>query len=512
MPSFLSSLLALPARTKAVLAVSAAAILAIAVLLLKLATAPSYALIASGVDPAQTGKVIAALDAAGVAYELRNNGTALAVEKAQVAQARVALAGQGVDVGGSGEQPGYELFDEAKLGASQFQLQVTQQRALEGEIARTLGGVSGVSGATVHLVLPQDDLFADTQTPATASVALANSGDMLEPGAVRGIAQLVSSSVKGLKPDAVTITDGGGQLLWPQGDGTGVGGGSNKQAAEARYAQGMEANLNSLLAQTLGPGKAQVQVNADLNVDKTSEKELVYAKKGVPLRTQEESEKLEGGAAGAGGAAGTGANIPTYSANGAGQGGAGSKYDRKSGTTDWALNKKVISRDVAPGAVNRLNLALVVDESVPPAVVDSLKQTLGTAAGLDAQRGDPPISVTQLAFAKPPVAKTGPVPTTLLGPLKWVGVGLASLLFLFLMARGLRKREGEALGTPSWLTAIEEPAPLPELAATTVSPVPAPVVSLPPRMPDASMHQLDQLMDREPERVAAQVKQWMSED
>jgi flagellar M-ring protein FliF len=511
MPSFFSSLLALPARTKAIVAVSGVAILAIAVLLLKLATAPSYTLLSSGVDPAQTGKVIAALDQAGVAYELRNNGTALAVQKAQVAQARVALAGQGVDLGSGGDQPGYELFDQAKLGASQFQLQVTQQRALEGEIARTVNGVSGVSSATVHLVLPQDDLFADTQTPATAAVALANPGDTLEPGAVRGIAQLVASSVKGLKADAVTITDGGGQLLWPQGDGAAAGGaGSTKQAAESRYALAMESNLNALLEQTLGPGKAQVQVNADLNVDKTSEKELVYAKKGVALRTQKETEQLQGGAAGAAGTAGTGANIPTYSANGAGNGGSGSNYRRSSGTTDWGVDKKVISRDVAPGAVNRLNLALVVDKSVPPAVVNSLKQTLATAAGLDAKRGDPPISVTQLAFAKAPVAKTGPVPTTLLGPLKWAGVGLGTLAFLFFAMRGLRKREGESLGTPSWLTTIEEPVPLAQLEEVTTAPHEP--VTLPPREPDASLQQLDQLMDREPERVAAQVRQWMSED
>src|SRR5919202_1858249 len=265
MPSFASSFLQIPARTKAIVAVSGVAILAIAVLLLKVATAPSYTLLSAVIDPAQSGKVIAALDQAGVSYQLRSNGTAVAVQASQGAQARVAPAGQGIDAGAGAAQPGYELFDQQKLGASQFQLQVTQQRALEGEIARTVSGVAGVGSATVHLVLPQDDLFADTQTPATASVALANSGDTLEPGAVRGIAQLVASSVKGLKPDAVTITDGGGQLLWPQGDAAGGaagGAGSTKQAAEARYAQALEANLDAMLASTLGPGKAQVQINA----------------------------------------------------------------------------------------------------------------------------------------------------------------------------------------------------------------------------------------------------------
>src|SRR5918998_5867013 len=215
MPPLLQTFKAMPARSKAILAVSGVAILAIAFLMLRIAGAPSYTLLSSGLDPAQTGKVTAALDEQGIGYELRNNGTALAVEKTQVPQARVALAGQGVSLdAGSGE--GFELFDEQKLGASEFQQQVTYQRALEGEIARTIGAVAGVSGPQVQLVLPEDDLFADEASPATAAVMLSNSSDTMEPGAIRGVAQLVASSVEGLKTENVTITDGSGQLLWPE--------------------------------------------------------------------------------------------------------------------------------------------------------------------------------------------------------------------------------------------------------------------------------------------------------
>ena len=140
---------------------------------------------------------------------------------------------------------------------------------------------------------------------------LSNPADALEPGAVRGIAQLVASSVKGLKTENVTITDSTGALLWPNGDSAGAApGGSNKQAAEARYARGLEASLTAMLARTLGPGKAQVQVNADLNVDKTTKDELTYGKKGVPLKTTEETEKLRGSGSARGGTAGTGSNIP----------------------------------------------------------------------------------------------------------------------------------------------------------------------------------------------------------
>ncbi len=132
MPPFIQNILALPAKTKAILAVSAVAILGIAFIMLKIATAPAYSTIASGLDPAQTGKITAALDEQGIAYEIQNNGTALAVTKAQMSEARIALASQGVEASGGGTQPGYELLDESKLGASQFQQQVTYQRALEG--------------------------------------------------------------------------------------------------------------------------------------------------------------------------------------------------------------------------------------------------------------------------------------------------------------------------------------------------------------------------------------------
>src|ERR671938_1191506 len=131
----------------------------------------------------------------------------------------------------------------------------------------------------------------------------------------------------------------------------------------------------------------------------------------------------------------------------------------------------------------------MVDKSVPPATVAQLQKTIAAAAGVTPSRGDT-ISATQFAFAKQPVPKTGPVPTNLLGPLKWVGLGLGSLLFLFFVSRGMKRREAECLGTPSWLTEIEEPVSLAALEAQTGAPAPRDAVTqmLPPRVPDASLN------------------------
>lgn len=508
MPSFLENLKQLPARSKAAFAISAAAILAIAVLLLQIAGAPSYATLVSGIEPAQTGEVTAALDEQGIPYELQANGTTVAVEKASVAKARVALATAGVSAGSS-SGVGFELFDEQKLGASDYQQKVTYQRALEGEIERTLSSVDGVTGAQVQLVLPEDELFADSETAATAAVMLENPADTLEEGAVKGIAQLVASSVKNLKTSAVTITDATGTVLWPQegSDAAGGVGSSTKQSAEARYERELQAKLTALMTRTLGPNKAEVTVKASLNVDKTTRDEVTYAKRGVPLEQTTETEELEGGATGAVGAAGTDPNIPTYAQNGAA--GAGSNYERESDTTKFGVNKRVDRTEVAQGQVEGLQVALLVDQSVDPATFAALDGIVQRAAGMDPARGDA-VESLQVAFAEPAEEpEVGPVPVALLGQLKWVGLALATLLFLFFMVRSLRKRESEEMETPAWLTQISQPTPLSALEAPKADP---PTQILQEREPNFQLQTMEQIMQREPERVAAQVKAWMSED
>src|SRR3954468_19768711 len=310
------------------LAGSAAAILLLAFLMIRIAGQASYSTVMAGIDPKQTSKITAALDAKGIKYEIQNNGTALGVDKSQIGAARIALAEKGLP---GTAQPGFELFNSQKLGASDFQQQVTYERALEGQLASTIGQIDGVGGATVQLVLPQDQLFADQQSAAKAAVLLSGQSSSLQPGAVHGIAQLVAGSVKGLSPNNVSITDSTGQLLWPNSQGGASDGqmaATQKQAAEARYSQSMESNLNAMLVQTLGPGKAQVQVNADLNADQTTLHKLTYGKKGVVLSSKKDNETLKGsGTAGGGGAAGAASNtVPSYTGA---AGGAGSNYKHK---------------------------------------------------------------------------------------------------------------------------------------------------------------------------------------
>jgi len=498
MPTASRALLAnITPRGRIVIGASLLALIAVVFLGMQIAGRPSYTLINSGLDPAQTGKVTAALDAKGIAYEIRNNGTALAVEKSQTAQARIALASAGLD-GGASSQPGFELFDKQKIGSSDFQQKVTYQRALEGSIAQTIEKVQGVTGAQVRLVLADDQLFSETSTPATAAVLLSGSTAGLDPGAVRGISQLVSASVKGLKPANVSITDESGQLLWPRGvDG---GGAVTKQAVQARYDAQTEASINAMLSRTLGPGKAEVHVTADVNADQATKDDLKYGKS-TPLKATQETEKLTGGS-GTSGAAGTTSNIPSYAQ--AAAGGGKSNYNRKTLTRDFGVDKTVTRTKVAPGAVNQQSVALVLDASVNPKETTAIRNAVAAAAGIVPTRGDT-IAVSRIPFAKLPkaVAPTAGPAGGMIGYAKYAAAGLGLLGFLFFSARQLRRREGESLmREPNWLREIEAPTTLAALDRPRQS-------TLPERSDDPARMQVEELAEREPERVAQQIRTWM---
>ncbi len=254
---------------------------------------PSYTTLVSGVNPSQTDKMTSTLSAQGISYELQSNGTAIAVQANQASKARVALAGANL-LGNT--QPGFtQLFEKQNLGESNFQQQVTYQRALQGQLAETIDSVQGVSGAQVELVLPssQNQIFGENQNASSAAVLLSGTSS-LSSNSVRGIAQLVSSSVPGLQLDKVTITGASGELLWPAGAGGGAGGsGSEVQEAQQRYDQSMAASLDAMLGQTLGPGKAQVLVYANMNVNKTTKESLEYAKAGTPLQQSKSTRNAQ---------------------------------------------------------------------------------------------------------------------------------------------------------------------------------------------------------------------------
>ncbi len=505
MPSFGQIAQRMSPKGWAMLGGSVAVFIVFIVVVMQMASAPSYTTLMAGVDPAQTGKITSTLSAGGIAFELQNNGTAVAVESDKTAQARVALATAGLL--SSTDQPGFSLMDSQQLGESDFQQQITYERALEGQLAQTIETINGVSSAEVNLVLPnsQDQLFADNSQPATASVLLSDSGT-LDSGAVRGIAELVASSVPSLSLDKVTITDSNGDLLWPDGDSSNSGGLPAAQSANQRYDATMAAAVNGVLAQTLGPDKAMVTVNANLDGNQATSDTLTYAKKGVALQTQTQNETLKGGSPTASGVAGTAGNIPAYASTG----NANSSYADKTANTTFGVDKTITHAVIAPGKVNQQSVAVLVNSTVPASDLPMIKQAVSNTVGLQAKRGDT-ISIGQLPFAKPVTTPVAAAPSPISTYGEYGAIGIGSLFFLIFAARKLKRRENESfLGQPTWLRELESPRSLASLEAGGNG-QPIEIKALQPPV-NVARKQVEELVQRDPDRVALQVRAWMAED
>jgi flagellar M-ring protein FliF len=468
---------------------------------------PSYTTLVSGVEASQTAKMTSTLSAQGVSYELQNNGTAIGVPSNEASKARVALAGANL-LGGS--QEGFRLFEKQSIGESNFQQQVTYQRALQGQLAETIDSVQGVSGAQVELVLPssQNQIFGENQNASSAAVLLSGTS-ALSQGSVRGIAQLVTSSVPGLQLSKVTITGASGELLWPAAGGAG-GTGTDLQEAQQRYDQTMAASLDAMLAQTLGPGKAQVLVYANMNVNQTNKESLEYGKAGTPTQQSKNIETLTGSGTGAGGVTGT-ANLTTAAT------GAGGKSNYKHETTNSSLgvNKIVTHTTVAPGAVENQHVSVLLDKSVPAAALPAIREAITNAAGIQTKRGDT-ISIGQVAFAKSTTTAAAASP---LADVKYVLLGLGAMIFLFFTTRSIRKRENGPIEEPVWLRELDAPMRLSELERET-APRAAPVPAMAAASAnggdgadggDSIRRQVERLVDSDPDRVAQQLRTWMQE-
>src|SRR3954454_24409607 len=223
-------------------------------------SAPTYAVLYSGLDAKDAADVTAQLTTDGVQYKLTGNGTTVEVPSASLDKERVALGAAGLPKGGTG---GWESLDKEGLTASSFRQQVDYQRALEGEIAKTLQSMDGIDAASVHLVLPQEKLFTDDQQHARASVML-TTRRQLTADQVQAVVSTVSSAVQDLDPSAVSVTDSDGRLL------SSKSGGSDDQAAQqATYEDAQTARAQSMLDQLVGSGHSVVRVSAELDFDKT---------------------------------------------------------------------------------------------------------------------------------------------------------------------------------------------------------------------------------------------------
>ena len=222
---------------------------------------PDLAMMYSDLNPEEAAKIVEKIRDQGSPYELKNGGTTIYVPADKVYSLRLSMASQGLP---KGDQMGYRILDDEKLGASPFSQRVNYNRAVEGELAKTIGMLEGVVTARVHLAQPESTLFATKDKQASATVVVAmRSGAKLTPGNVTAIVHLVAGSVEGLSPDKVVVVDSAGKMLSSAG-------GDDEMAAKAGNYLDYKARMEDYLAKkaedmltaTLGPNRATVRVDA----------------------------------------------------------------------------------------------------------------------------------------------------------------------------------------------------------------------------------------------------------
>jgi flagellar M-ring protein FliF len=325
-------------------------------------SAPSLSLLYGGLSSADATEIAAKLDGSHITYSLSEDGTKISVPHKDVAKSRLLLAAEGLPRKGS---MGYELFDQKQsFGVTSFQQNINALRALEGELARTIGTIDQVKNARVHLVLPQRELFSREQQPASASVflSLRNSAGIGKEQ-VQAIQQLVAAAVPQLKAGRVAIIDQAGSLL-ARGEDEAAGGASAANSADLRqnYEMRLARSLEDMLGRIVGYGKVRANVTADMNFDVISRNSESYDPEQQIVRsTQSVTEDSVDGSSAAGGSVGVQNNLPGLPGGGSAAGGA--RNNRSEETTNYEIGRTVENLVRESGQVQRLSIAVLVDGS-----------------------------------------------------------------------------------------------------------------------------------------------------
>ena len=348
-------------RLAAIIGVSAGVAAALVALVLNVGTQPK-ALLYSNLDLKEAASISQALDQAGVKYEAKGDGSTIMVARDKVASTRLMLSSKGLPTSGS---VGYEIFDNASaLGQTDFVQNLNRQRALEGELARTIRSLDGVTFARVQLVLPKRQLFEEETQQPSASVVIGVAGREPSSDQVRALQNLVAGAVPDLKPERVTIVDQNSKMLGG-GDGSAAAGQAASEAQNATE-DAVRKRIKELVEGVVGPGHARVQVTADLDMSQVTTQEEKFDPDGQVVRsTQTTEEKSKQNEPDTAGQVGASANVPgtpgsnTTSTNASDSG-------RTEETTNYEISKTTKTTIDAPGQIKKLSIAVAVDGVTTP--------------------------------------------------------------------------------------------------------------------------------------------------
>jgi flagellar M-ring protein FliF len=501
------------------LGVGLAITLAVAAFFVKMIATPTYKPLMSGLEPADAQAITAQLAAKKIPYVVGPDGTSISVPADQVDAARLEVASH--DTTHSG-RIGFEIFDKVSWGQTEFDEKVNYQRALEGELERTIQTIGNVKSARVHLVMASDSVFLDKERGAKASVTLRLKRGSLSREEVSSISRLVAGSVDELKPADVVIVDADTNQSLRQGDDAAGGDDSADQVLTRR--------LISTLAPIVGADRLRATVNVEYETDSSEESDEKYDPAVSATLTMQHSEESSGPGAGVGGVPGTSSNVPSAKkkaspntvARDAGQ---SSRTDNNT----YGVNKTTRHVIEPAGSIRRLTAAVVLDDAVTrqqqngkwvethqrrrPEELRMITELAQAAIGFNSDRGDV-ISVQNLTFDRPPTDDDEPVSlmdrarkglTDYSSVIRYGALSALFLLVYLLMIRPIQKR---VLATPA-------PAHAAVNALPHAKSEDLPVVETAASLAQRSMiikKQLAEFVKAEPESSTTAVRAWLREE
>lgn len=510
-------------RQKAMLLGSVGASALMVLAFVRLVGSPDYKPLFTGLEPADAQALSARLDEQGIQHRSTPDGKTISVPADKLDAARMQMA--------SGNEPhsgrmGFELFDKMSWGQTEFDEKVTYQRALEGELERSIQTLADVERARVHLVMPSDSVFIDRQRGAKASVILKLRRGTLSKDASMAIARLVAGAVDDLKPEDVSIVDADSdRSLGPEPAGPGEGPGNSTD---------LSSRLLATLEPVVGSGRIRASVNVSYDPGSTDESQEKYDPTVSALLSDQKSEDTAGGAAVPAGVPGTASNIPAgkdqKTASSTVQ--PTSTQSSKTESAQYGVNRTVLHTVTPAGKVQRITAAILVDDAMvksvqkgsttytrrkrTPEELNKIRELAQAVIGYDSKRGDS-ISVQNLPFDADAADLDLPAPNWATKVQKTItenqtAMKPLSILLLFVLAYllVLRPVQKQVIAAASRLPAA--PPALPPSSHMEALPKGQP--ELPPDAMRASQlkQETAELIRQKPVHTARAVQAWLREE
>lgn len=495
-------------------AIIGAAVLALGIVALTIwLSKPAYTPLFSGVNGADANSIVEQLRTDGVSYQLTDGGGTILVPQQNVYDERLKAAAAGLPATNTG---GYSLLDKMGVTASEFQQSVTYKRALEGELAATIGAMKGVKTAAVKLAIPKDSVFVETKADPTASVFVeTQNGVTLDSDQVQAIVHLTSASIDDMKADDVAVIDSKGIVLSAVGGE--AAGGTDKQSSQ--YEERTRTAVQTMLDKVVGPGNATVVVAADITTESGQKTAESFT---TPPDAPALNETVKSDSSGSGSGTATGVLGPDNIAVPSGTPG-GTGANSQEVTKNNAINKVTESTTIPAGAIKRQTVSVAINSAVAGNLnVKNVESLVNAAAGIDSTRGDQ-LSVQVVTFNAAGTvnaarelaqAKADAEADRISGLVRTAMIVLAIavplLIAIIIFARRARRRSEELLDDVesaelAELRAMMNGQTVPIALAAPAAPEPLVYTQLPPMEPgdtDRKRAEIDALAAKDPKRTA----------